>query len=417
MNCLPIQVVGVGAGGAADLSPAILTVIEQAGILVGSDRHLAYFPDCSAQRWPLSPFQTALEAIRSERQQYPQRSVVILTSGDPLFFGLGRLLLQHFAAEELVFHPHLSSVQLAFSRLKVPWQEAKLVSLHGRSLDNLLPPLKQEAEKIAVLTDSHNTPAAIAELLLALAAPYQLWVCENLGAKSERVRCFSAAAATEQTFAPLNLVILLRQPPAATLDLSALPGFGLADDLFLSFRDRPGLITKREVRMLILGELALQPHQVIWDIGAGTGSVSIEVARLQPSAKVYAIEKTAAGAALIQQNCQRFETQTVELIAQAAPAALAALPDPDRVFVGGSGGYLTDILQVSSQRLKPGGLIVLALATLEHLGTVLAWRQQHRPDWRYRLLQAQLSRSIGVAALTRWTPLNPVTLVIFSRSP
>ncbi|NJN01623.1 MAG: precorrin-6y C5,15-methyltransferase (decarboxylating) subunit CbiE [Leptolyngbyaceae cyanobacterium RM1_1_2] len=409
-----MQVIGIGASGAKDLAAPVLALIERADLLVGSDRHLSYFPEQVGQRLRLISFPTTLERLQLERQQHPQQQIVILASGDPLFFGLGRLLLLHFAADELVFHPHPSSVQLAFSRLKVPWQDAQLISLHGRSLENLRPALQQGAEKIAVLTDAENTPQAIAELLLSLAASYQLWVCENLGAEAERVRSFSATAALTQTFDPLNLVILLRQAEASVPDLSKLPSFGLADELFLSFRDRPGLITKREIRTLILAELALRPQQVVWDVGAGTGSVSIEMARLQPTAEIYAIEKTAAGAALIQQNCERLSVQTVKLVHQAAPEALATLPDPDRIFIGGSGGCLSNILLASSQRLQPDGLIVLALATLEHLNTVLTWRQQHIPDWQHRLLQAQLSRSTAVANLTRWMPLNPVTLVILS---
>ncbi|MFE4105301.1 precorrin-6y C5,15-methyltransferase (decarboxylating) subunit CbiE [Almyronema epifaneia] len=415
MSYPPIQVVGVGAGGKAELSPAIQSLIAQADLLVGSDRHLSYFPQETAQRLALSPLSTAIETLQAQRAQQPQQRIVILTSGDPLFFGLGRLLLQHFAAEELVFHPHLSSIQLAFSRLKLPWQDAQIVSLHGRSLDNLLPALKQGSEKIAILTDERYPPQAIAAGLLSLSAPYQLWVCENLGAKTERVHCYPPGAVPTQTFDPLNVVVLIRQPESEQLDLSTLPSFGLADELFLSFSDRPGLITKREVRLLVLGELALKPHQVVWDIGAGTGSVSIEIARLQPSATVYAIEKTAVGATLIQQNCQRLGVETVKLVQQVAPAALASLPAPDRVFIGGSGGHLAEILQVSSERLQPGGRIVLALATLEHLSTVLTWRQQCLPDWRHWLLQVQLSRSAAVADLTRWLPLNPITLVVLSR--
>ena len=183
--------------------------------------------------------------------------------------------------------------------------------------------------------------------------------------------------------------------------------------MFLSFSDRPGLMTKREVRILVLGELALKPGQIIWDIGAGTGSVSIEIARLFPSSKIYAIEKTAAGIALISQNCRRFQVENVISIHGTAPDILL-VPTPDRIFIGGSGGNLSEILDTYSCCLAPDGVLVLALATLEHLNTAITWLKKH-PNWHHQLLQVQLSRSVPVGQLTRFAPLNPVTILTATR--
>lgn len=168
-------------------------------------------------------------------------------------------------------------------------------------------------------------------------------------------------------------------------------------------------MTKREVRILVLGELALKPGQIIWDIGAGTGSVSIEIARLFPTSKVYAIEKTAAGTALISQNCRRFQVENVISIHGSAPDVLHQLPTPERIFIGGSGGNLSQILDACSS-LAPGGVLVMALATLEHLNTALVWLKACS-NWHYQLLQVQLSRSVPVGQLTRFAPLNPVTIL------
>jgi precorrin-6Y C5,15-methyltransferase (decarboxylating) len=219
-----------------------------------------------------------------------------------------------------------------------------------------------------------------------------------------------------ERFAPLNVVLLLRQsePAQALLDVDSLPLLGLPDQTFASFSDRPGLMTKREVRILILGELALHPRQIIWDIGAGTGSVSIEIARLCSTSQVYAIEKTAIGSALIEQNCQRIHVKNVVSIHGTAPEILNHLPAPNRIFIGGSGGNLTAILDNCEARLTSGGIVVLALATLEHLNTALGWLKLHR--WDYHLLQVQLSRSVPVGQLTRFTPLNPVTILTVTRS-
>jgi precorrin-6Y C5,15-methyltransferase (decarboxylating) len=411
----PIHVVGIGLDGAAGLVEAVRQLVLEATLLIGSDRHLSYFPNHPAKRIVLGDFIQAIEEIRHQLADNSDAGcIVVLVSGDPLFFGLGRLLLAELPPEKLTFYPYLSSVQLAFNRLKVPWQDARLISAHGRSVDELIQALQQGIEKIAVLTDKTNTPNAIARLLLALDLPskYQFWVCENLGGEAERIQSYSVEQIVEQNFAPLNVVVLLRQSDSALqpqLDLATLPHLGLPDHLFLSFSDRPGLMTKREVRLLVLGELALKPGQIIWDIGAGTGSVSIEIARLFPTSKIYAIEKTAAGTTLISQNCCRFQVENITCIHGTAPEILLDLPTPDHIFIGGSGGNLSQILNACS-RLTPGGVLVLALATLEHLNTAVRWFQESG-SWNYQLLQVQLSRSVPVGNLTRFAPLNPVTIV------
>lgn len=270
--------------------------------------------------------------------------------------------------------------------------------------------MQQGNEKIAVLTDGVNTPEAIAQLFLSLDLPtnYKFWVCENLGGDNQQVNCFTATELINRTFAPLNVVILLRQETAIDLDITQLPQLGISDRHFLGFSDRPGLMTKREIRVLVLGELALQSQQVVWDIGAGTGSVSIEIARLCPNSQVYAVEKTAVGYGLITQNCRRFGVDNITAIQGAAPEALANLPNPDRIFIGGSGGNLSQILN-ACDRLSPQGVVVLALATVEHLTEALSWLGDRA--WNYCLLQVQLSRSVPIAHLTRFSPLNPVTIV------
>jgi precorrin-6Y C5,15-methyltransferase (decarboxylating) len=412
-----VHVVGIGLDGAVGLTDTGRQLIERATLLVGSDRHLNYFPNHPAPRLVLGDFTQAIREIRTQlATDDTNKCIVVLVSGDPLFFGLGRLLLEELPREQLTFHPHLSAVQLAFHRIKIPWQDARIISAHGRSLEELIQVLQQGVEKIAVLTDGTNTPNAIARLLLGLdlSVSYEFWVCENLGGIDEQVKCLPLDAVVNEKFAPLNVVVLLRQSDAEQpLEVESLPLLGLPDETMLSFSDRPGLMTKREVRVLILGELALQPEQIIWDIGAGTGSVSIEIARLSATSQVYAIEKTAIGTALIEQNCRRFQVKNVVSIHGSAPDILQQLPTPNRIFIGGSGGNLNLILDTCHARLLPNGVVVLALATIEHLNRTLDWLNSHR--WQYRLLQVQLSRSVPVAQLTRFTPLNPVTIVTATR--
>ncbi|MGD1807368.1 precorrin-6y C5,15-methyltransferase (decarboxylating) subunit CbiE [Dapis sp. BLCC M126] len=418
---MTINVIGIGLDGVSGLNELVRKIVERATLLVGSDRHLRYFPNHSAETIVLGD---VLEAIVQIRQHLDTSNicVVVLASGDPLFFGLGRLLVAHFPAEKLRFYPHLSSVQLAFSRIKIPWQDAKIISVHGRSMDELIQALQQGVDKIAVLTDPTNTPKAIANLLVALNLPttYQLWVCENVGSEDERVQKWSIDALRQEIFAPLNLVVLLRQSRISNqpVDLANLPLLGIPDNYFLSYDDRPGLMTKREVRVLILAELSLQPGQIIWDIGAGTGSVSLEIARFCSNSTVYAIEKTSAGTGLIEENCRRFQVKNVVSIHGNAPEILHHLRPPHRIFIGGNSGKLRNILGVCGIRMLTGGVIVLAFTTLENLHTAVSWIEERRRSdrsWSYRLLQVQLSRSIPVANLTRFNPLNPVTIMVISR--
>ncbi|MGB7087294.1 MAG: precorrin-6y C5,15-methyltransferase (decarboxylating) subunit CbiE [Phormidesmis sp.] len=466
-----LHVVGVGLTGPDSLSPNVLALVESAQILVGAQRHLDAFryllanpasPTARADKvvmWPLGNFSQVLAELRSHLKAKPDTQAVVLASGDPLFFGLGRLLLTAFRREQLIFHPQVSSIQLAFSRLRLTWQDATLISVHGRGEQRLVQALKRGDSKIAVLTDGVLTPGAIAALMTALDLPicYQLWVCENLGDdETECVSLYSSAQPSgasqlTQPFAALNVVVLLRQSDTsdaepsetqlpATLPLApsppaTFPLIGLPDAAFKGFPDRPALITKREVRLLILGELAALEKQTIWDIGAGTGSISVELSRLCPTARLYAIEKTAIGAALIRHNAQKLAIAPIEVIHGQAPAALAHLPAPDRVFIGGSSGQLRSILDFLSSQMtaqaaadtlssitqasitQASHRIVLALATIEHLSEVTAWACQPSiaTRWRYQLTQINISRSLPVGPLTRLSPLNPVSLFTLYR--
>lgn len=406
-----IHVIGLGLTGSDALPASVQQHLQAATIIAGHTRHISTVTLSTTIQTILldGNLHEGLQHVQQCWQQGEQ--VVILVSGDPLFFGLGRLLTAQFPPESLVFHPHLSSVQLAFSRLRLPWHDAQFVSIHGRDLDPLRRVLQQGREKIAVLTDPIHSPGAIAILLDSLHLPFQytFWVCENLGGTDERVQCYSYEELPTTTFASLTVVVLIRQ--AQTVKVPALPILGLPDDAFLSFPDRPGLITKREIRLAILGELALQPQQTVWDIGAGTGSVAIEVARLTPNSQVFAIEKTAMGVELIQKNCDRLQVENIQVVQGRAIAVLDSLPDPDRVFIGGSGGELGAMLAQIWPRLKTQGRLVCAFATLEHLMTAWQWFEENAAEVTPQLMQLNVARSLPFSGLHRLTPLNPVTIL------
>ena len=411
----PIKVIGIGLDGRLGLSETIIDFIENATVLAGAKRHLSYFPEHQATQIILKDLQQDLDSIIE--CALAGEKVVVLASGDPLFFGLGRLLKTKIDPEKLSFYPHLSSIQLAFSKIKIPWQDARLISVHGRDCAELLKSWQQGASKIAVLTDRVNNPVAIAKQYLALKPTtlYDFFVCENLTLADATLHSFDAeniielAKLAEDTFNTLNILILLKKAEKTKLDLAQLPLLGLDDNSFLSFSDRPSLITKKEIRTLILGELALQPEQTIWDIGAGTGSISVEIARLVPSASICAVEKTAMGINLITKNCDRFGLKNIQPIPGSAPQSLRDLPMPNRIFIGGSGGNLSQILETCKKNIHPQGIIVLAFATIEHTTAAINWAKQNQ--WQYHALQVQISRALPVANLTRFSPLNPVNII------
>ena len=411
-----IHVIGIGLDGKAGLPQALLETIAHASLLVGSPRHLSYFPDAEAEVWPLGDLQAGLDRLTRWIAASPPGFAVVLTSGDPLFFGLGRLLVAAFPHERLTFHPHVTSIQLAFNRLQLPWQNATLLSAHGRSGEGLIAPLRRGDNLIAILTDGTNTPANLARMLrsLHLSHSYRWFICENLGGAQEHIHELATEAVVDQTFSPLNVVVLQRlEQPLKPTDL---PLFGLPDQAFATFPDRPGLMTKREIRVQILADLALRPRQVVWDIGAGTGSVSVEINRLCPDSEIYAVEKTAAGFRLIETNRDHLGNCNLHPVQGQAPEALAPLPDPHRVFIGGSGGRLIPLLDACAQRLRGGGRMVLALATLEHLNGVMTWvnhwnHESPLAPWSDQYRQIQVQNSVQIGPLTRWQPLSPITVV------
>jgi len=363
MTSEPLVVIGLGADGPATLSRQALEHIQQAGVLAGGKRHLDYFPDWNGERIVITANLDGL--IARLKDSYRRVKTVVLASGDPLFFGIGRVLLEAFPREDLVFLPHVSSVQLAFARLKETWNDACVVSVHGRPIESLLPALSAKEPKIAVLTDVSNDPSAICRYMQdhGCARDYKIWVCENLGAADERISPFRETAA----HSPLNIMVLLRKN-AATGEVATVPLIGIPDHV-LAHR----LLTKREIRVLVLGYLELQAGQVVWDIGAGSGAVSIEAARLSSSLQVHAIEKDPQALAHTQENVCRFLLGNVRVVAGEAPEALADLPDPDRVFIGGSGGRLADILETVFLRIKPAGRLVLNCITLETFTSAWNW--------------------------------------------
>jgi precorrin-6Y C5,15-methyltransferase (decarboxylating) len=290
-------------------------------------------------------------------------------------------------------------MQLAFARAGETWSEARFSSLHGRPVENLADVLGEP--KVGVFTDPTNTPARIARFLLDSGwGDLEMVVAEDLGLPSERVSRGKPEDLLRWEGSPLNVVLLLRRGP----DPRPL-GPGLPDEDFSHSR---GLITKAEVRAVALGLLGLRRSGVLWDVGAGSGSVSVEACLLAPGLRAYAVEKTREGFEHTVENRRRFRCAGLQPVLGEAPAALADLPTPESVFVGGSGGLLTPILDRSWERLYPGGHLVVAAVLVDTLCEILGWAQAR--GLGPALTEVGAARSRALSGSVRLEAQNPVTL-------
>ena len=349
------------------------------------------------------------------------QAVVVLASGDPLWFGLGRILCDRIGAERLRFHPAPTSLQLAFARIGRPWQDADWVSLHGRDPEILASTLQKRPAALAVLTDPNQGGAGTVQQMLrssGLEASTDLWLCENLGHPDERVQLIAPHAALPTDLQPLLIALLIAREPAAP-DPHQLPLFGIDDGLYLQHSDHPGLMTKREVRIQLLAELALPPQGVLWDLGAGTGSVGLEALRLRPGLQLLAVERRAGGAQLIQRNAQRLGVSPAAVLEADATTVLngglpSQLRQPDRVLLGGGGAQRERLLQEVLTQLRTGGVVVIPLASIEALASVRPLLENAGLAVRVQQLQAWRGQPLGDG--TRLAPMNP-TLIVTGTKP
>lgn len=292
----------------------------------------------------------AMDAIADE-----PGSVCVLASGDPGFFGIVRPLAERFGPDLLDVHPAPSSIAVAFGRLGIPWDDAAVVSAHGRPLAEAVA-VAARAAKVAVLTSPANPPEVVgAALVAAGVGGRQVAVCSRLGTSDEAIVRTDLAGLAAGAFDGRSVVVLLGSDPVAPTPSLA---WGRPVE---AFAHRRGMITKAEVRAVVLGKLALPPAGVLWDVGAGSASVAIEAAGLAPGLKVYAVERDTEDAHRARVNAADHGV-TVDVVTGEAPAVLADLPDPDRVFIGGGG---LDVLASVLDRLVPGGQVVATYAAMD----------------------------------------------------
>ncbi|OGR33467.1 MAG: precorrin-6Y-methylase [Desulfuromonadales bacterium GWC2_61_20] len=398
-----IYLVGAGIVGWEGVGKKALEVVGKAEVLIGHQRHLDIFPDFKGEKQVLDDLSLMLDFLRNT-----DKRVVVLGSGDPNFFGVGRFLLRNLPKERIEIFPNVTSVQYAFARIKETWDDAIFVSVHGRGLKGAIDRIVS-AEKVAVLTDEKNSPAVIARELLARGADgYEVWLCENLGLPAERFTRTDVKGLAEIVAAPLNIVIFIRtwEP-----QLTQYPVIGIEDEQFATVKK---LITKQEVRAVTLAKLQLQDNLVLWDIGAGSGSVSIEASNLLPNGKVFALEKNPQYLPFLRDNLKKFVARNVTLIEAFAPEGMDALPDPDRVFIGGSGGQLEAIVEVIDKRLKPEGVIVLNVVTLDTLTRAMEFLEDH--GYTVEVACINVAKTKNLTEYKMFEAQNPVYVITAKKS-
>ena len=417
-----IDVIGTDAGAPASLPAPQQTLLRAATVIAAPQRLQAALQDWLGDAKPeLISSDDPRALVDSLQSRAADQAVVVLASGDPLWFGLGRILCDRIGAERLRFHPAPTSLQLAFSRIGRPWQDADWVSLHGRDPEILASTLQKRPAALAVLTDPNQGGAGTVQQMLrssGLEASTDLWLCENLGHPDERVQLIAPGTALPTDLQPLLIALLIAREPAAP-DPHQLPLFGLDDGLYLQHSDHPGLMTKREVRIQLLAELALPPQGVLWDLGAGTGSVGLEALRLRPGLQLLAVERRAGGAQLIQRNAQRLGVSPAAVLEADATTVLngelpSQLSQPDRVLLGGGGAQRERLLQEVLTRLRSGGVVVIPLASIEALASVRPLLENAGLAVRVQQLQAWRGQPLGDG--TRLAPMNP-TLIVTGTKP
>jgi len=403
-----VTVIGMGDDGCASLTSRAASAVARAEVLVGGERHLAFFPQFQGERITLKGgLDAALDRVARLAEE---RDVCIVASGDPLLCGIGARVVARVGAEHVEVLPAPSSVQWAFAKTGIAWEDADVVSVHGRGMHGFVTRVRRAA-KVAVLTDAEASPARLAARLLEYGdRAWTAFVCERLAGPGERVRRFTVEELAEtHDVDPLNVLLLVR--PAGWRPPPAIPH--LHEDAFAKRMPKNGLITKREVRTLSIAALGLDERSVVWDIGAGSGSVAIEAAMVGWRGRVYAIEVDSEGVAICRDNVRAHGTDNVTVVEGRAPEALAGLEAPTAVFVGGSKGSMQGIIDAALAALAPGGRLVVNAVTLENVAEAYAAFRARSLEPEVTLLQ--VSRGVPLARYQRYEALNPIHVIAVTK--
>ncbi|RVU84411.1 precorrin-6y C5,15-methyltransferase (decarboxylating) subunit CbiE [Leucothrix sargassi] len=420
-----IHIIGLGVIETEQLSQEAKACIQSAELIIGSERQLAVVNDLvNEQSTALLPKLSQLKAMIEDADV---DNIVILASGDPLYYGIGRWFSKQFAASQLRYYPAVSSIQAACHRIGLSLQDARVISLHGRPVLTLRRHLAQHPN-LVILTDQNSSPQALAELCNEAGfSDSTLTVCERLGYADEVIKTYTVNELTSEhgrlmAFDPLHVTIISVRGQAHYL-----PSFpGIADHHFITDNEAGrGLITKREVRLAILSLLQAAPNDVAWDIGAGCGGVAVEWALWNPLGTVYAIEHHAKRFHCLEQNQQRFGVvDNLKLIEGRAPEVLAQLPAANKIFIGGSDGELEHLLYSLWQTLPENGVMVASAVMESTRSLLLQFADQieradsdNQAEGFVETMQMSVSRGGKLAGQRLYRPSLTVTLFKFTKHP
>jgi len=403
-----VHIIGIGEDGLDGISEPARKLVMDADLLIGENHTLALVPQTPGERLVVG---TSLEVAAERIEASPERKVVVLAVGDPLFYGVARYLCNRLGKDRFEVVPHVSSMQLAFARVKESWEEAFLTNLATHDVRTVLEQVRS-AEKVGLFTSEANPPSDVASALLERKIDYfSAYVCENLGSPDERVTQGELGEIARQDFAPLNVMILVRKPevPDRPSEMIGRRLFGNPDEAFLQTKPKRGLLTPGEIRAMALAEMDLGPASIVWDIGAGSGSVAIEAAQIASDGTVYAIEMDPEDHQLIIQNAKRFGVANLVPVLGRAPEAWEDLPQPDSVFVGGSGRGISRLVDAAYGKLREGGRLVATMGSIDNVAEVhqvLRRRCPHVKVW-----MVNLARGYHQMDRVRFESLNPTFLV------
>jgi precorrin-6Y C5,15-methyltransferase (decarboxylating) len=403
-----VHIIGVGDDGAEGLTRAAQQLIDGADLVLAAEGRLSLSATRPAQRVETGlDLDGMLERIASQTD----RRIVVLATGDPLFYGTARYLCDRLGKDRFEVVPHVSTMQLAFARVKESWDEAYLANLANQTLERVVERIRT-AEKVGLFTTRAIPPAALARELLDRQIDYfSAYVCENLGSPDERVTQGELSEVAQQDFSPLNVLILVRKPnvpdrPAAMLGRRL---FGNPDEAFLQSKPKRGLLTPAEVRAVALAELDIAPGSIVWDVGAGSGSVAVEAAQLARHGHVYAIEMDPEDHQLIAANALRFGVTNISGILGKAPEAWANLPDADAIFVGGTGRAVSGIVEAAFARLRLHGRLVANVTSVENVAGVTDVLRRVAADVNVWMIN--IARGMPQMERLRFESMNPTFLL------
>ncbi len=342
--------------------------------------------------------------------------VILFSRGDPLWFGIGRILLENFSKEELNFYPSNTCAQLAFSKLKIPWQESNFVSIHGRDSTKFIEALKSKPSSLAIITDSNNNGLEIIQnnlLELNLETFYDFWICEEIGLKNEKIRKFTLKEKLPSNISSLNIAVLLKREQ--DIQKKVIPLFGLKDDTFKTFEDRPNLLTKREVRIQILADLELPENGTILDIGAGCGSIGLEALKLRPYLKLFCIDKRIGSKELISENARRLGVVPQDIFEEDINSLISSnninsLRKAKRIIIGGCDkNTKLRIINELSKDMNCGDIFAIPLIDIQTIKDLRDTLEENNFEVNLNLIQTY--KSLSISDGIRMDPNNPVFLL------